>query len=397
MRALVSRDEAKLALLLFEEEILPLVQEGLLELDARALMAVADAWRSLGRLDNALRLLRYFGKQSTEAREQDLISKLSRPDGEEEPNHLPLYARRHHNHRTKTVKEATFTEYVSLKHTIQLDPLILNNTLASLARAGRFKAVWLLYTAMEAVYGVVPDEATLAILAKTAISVEACSKRRLHQIGAPLSTEDVYWPEHDGLVSDLPDKDSTFSWRTKKPHVAVRRIFWNMLEGNFPQTSLRARQAPKSTASRLFARFVGGAEGSEEIGEDVQTKQQTNALSDPASHKESIPYPHLVPTASNMHVFIALLGYFGMASEIPLAMRYMKELDITPARKTLCLAMWTYEESGVYASHIRHFHSWLRDWLGNAALPEDEEVGAFRRQQWDDPRLAPRYPEQLDA
>lgn len=392
MQSLVSRDEAKLALLLFEKEILPLVRGGLLELDARALMAVTDAWRSLRRMDNGLRLLRYFGKQSTEAREQSILSKLSRPDGEDEENSLPLYTL--HRYRSNKDKHASVEEFATLKHSVQLDTLILNNTLASLARSGRFKTVWLLYTVMEAVYGVIPDEATLAILGKTAISVEAWSKRRLHQSGPPLSTEDVYWPEDDMLDSDLPATGSTFSWKTKKPHVAVRRIFWNMLESNFPYTSLRAQKNTASAASRLFARFVGGADSSkEDDGKDMQAQQQTKALSEPSFHKESIPYPHLAPTASNMHIFIALLGYFGMASEIPMAMRYMKELDITPARRTLCLAMWTYEESGVYASHIRQFHTWLGNWLGDEAVPQDEEVGAFRTQQWDDPRLAPRYPD----
>jgi hypothetical protein len=97
-----------------------------------------------------------------------------------------------------------------------------------------------------------------------------------------------------------------------------------------------------------------------------------------------------------MHLFIALLGYFSASSEIPLVLAFMRELNQVPSRRTLCLALWSYEEGGAYGRDREKLEKWLLAWLGPYKIPGDLEVAAFRRNQWGESQFPPGT-EAMDA
>ena len=395
LSGLLARRELPAALRLIEDEILPLALEDDLKLDAQALQAITNVLVQLGEVRKALTFIQYFGKTA----EQD--------DGANQ-----------HGRSVESTQQSSqsfffdLSRYSSLQHSVPLDTILINVLLVALARAGHFNSFWSLYSSMETMYGVPPDEYTLSILGKAAISAAA---RHDDRSRVPEYSEDVYTPfrqwnssklmredyqETDG--SECENVDAEFYarpaegllWDGVQPHEYVRQVFWTVLEENYPLITPRAKDHILSDTRKLLESFKwrlksdrGHGDTTENEEDGLSPSQQwTHALcptSSPSS-RTALDFPHLMPTSVNMHIFIALLGYFGGSKEIPLALSYMRELSIKPARNTICLAMWSYEEGGAFTSQIRQFTKWLERWIGQKGMPSDDEIGAFRRRQYGD-------------
>ena len=372
LSGLVARHEAFSALNLFENEILPLVTKGDLTLDAQALQAVATAWIDIGEVGKAVRVAQFFGRTVAEESDQEKVVH-------------PLPITRHCS--------IDSTQYSALRGSVYLDTTFLNVLLVALARHAQFNTFWSIYTTMETIYGVLPDEVTLAILGKAAISAAVHQGRGTL---VPATSEDIYRPhrcwapsegkegqDEDGNrpVSDHVATSEWVLWDGMAPHVLVRQMFWTMLQENYPLVADRVRDSSLSTTRRLFLGFGRASETDDALGK--HTLQTYAISSSPApSPRVALQNSHLVPTPSNMHMFIALLGYFDASREIPLVLSYMRELSIKPTRKTLCLALWRFEEGGAYTAQMRQLRSWIEKWLGADALPSDDEIGTFRRRQY---------------
>lgn len=359
LSGLVKRDASAEALRVLHETVLPLAGSGLFELDAQVFMSVMDAYSAVEDIDGALITLHFFGKQVT-------------PNDPQSP--LP-----------ESTSETIYHEVCpTLRGGVQLDVQVINDVLGGLAKAGRFNEFYSLYSEMSTKYGVTPDEVTLAILARTAITAAAWQGRRAINV-IPVGAEDALWSDRAPSYSapDTSQKGDSL-WAGVRPHVYVRKLYWDMLKQNYPL--LHPDQDTFFTQTkRLFLSFRRKAASPPEIDQDVpryKTRNATHMLKKPEYHQKALVYPHLVPSQANMHTFIALLGYFEYAYEIPIVLAYMKELDILPARRTLCMAMWRYEESGVYTGQLRRLRQWLIDWIGVEGLPDDEEIGAYRSRQW---------------
>lgn len=258
-----------------------------------------------------------------------------------------------------------------LLRSLQLDAHLLNRHMTELARQKHFWSAYNIYRRMESNYSVVPDEVSLSILAKMAISWGACAGRG----NVPSNSEDTFGEadRHKPKENQMAKWGSQHSVQGERPADFVMRVFWTMLSQNFPLARQAAETTFVSPARRLFF-------GAPETPAPLAPK--THALRDPAYHAETLDFPHLYPSPTNMHLFIAVLGYFSASSQIPLALAYMKELSIRPSKKTLCLALWSYEEGGAMTGERTRLLKWLADWLGSKAVPTDQEIGLFRRRQW---------------
>lgn len=73
--------------------------------------------------------------------------------------------------------------------------------------------------------------------------------------------------------------------------------------------------------------------------------------------------------------------------ELFLVLAWMRALDVEPLRKTLCLVSVELDASlppGVARGAAAPLHGWLAEWLGEAALPSEAELGEYfrERQEW---------------
>ena len=352
LSGLTARGHAKLAINIFKYDFLPAVRKGQLALDPHVLQEYMSALTAEGQMKAAEEAMQYYAK-----RPHSVVPTIHAAD----TAMLPEGAERGD----------------PLQASLQLDVHLLNRHMTALAKTGRYLTAYELYMSMESEYSVVPDEITLSILAKAAIS-RAIEQGRGN---VPTHSEDGFKPTAaQGGDSEMG------KWGGRQPAAVVTQIYWSMLEQNFSLAKLAAEATVMSTAQRLL---FGGPDPS------APGSPKTHALRDPAFHGDSRTdveasdrrqqYPYLYPSPTNMHLLIALLGYFSASSQIPLVLAYMKELSIRPARKTLCLALWSFEEGGAMTGEIKRLWRWLADWLGHNAMPSDEEIGMFRRKQWGSP------------
>ncbi|EIM84398.1 uncharacterized protein STEHIDRAFT_82319 [Stereum hirsutum FP-91666 SS1] len=131
-------------------------------------------------------------------------------------------------------------------------------------------------------------------------------------------------------------------------------------------------------------------------------------------------HPSILPSARAFNAYILLLGSFELASEIPLALAWMRELDVTPTKRTIALALVYWSEISLRAPLIEAFSAsnggltgsgsasilgvggvgvggigvggrraaspygvllvWLEGWLGSKRMPGDREFGAALRE-----------------
>ena len=362
MSGLMLRGENRSAVDIFETEVVPLVQRGLLQLDNVALQEYINAYVRLGQIDKAGEIMRWFAVKT-------------------EPVPPAIAG-------STDVRAAAAVGGGTLESTVQLDVGIINNYLTHLARHGLFASLFRLYTEMDRVYGVTPDEVTLAVLAKAAIS-HAVRKERGGS-GVPSHSEDAFHAhaaERRVAFSEQRMRDELHAWDGQAPAAYLRKMFWTVLEENYPVAARRAADSQLGTAKR----FLLGLR--KHVWSPVAARTHALPAADIARARQApytpLAYPHLCPSPANMHLFIALLGYFSASSEIPLVLAFMRELNQVPSRRTLCLALWSYEEGGAYGRDREKLEKWLLAWLGPYKIPGDLEVAAFRRNQWGESQFPP--------
>ena len=332
---LIARGQAERAIKVFEDDFIPQAQAGFLPLDTQILQEYMSALIAEDRLEAAIQAMHYYGKSSQAFDSEQSILDAARSKD-------PLRA------------------------SLQLDVHLLNRHMTALANHGQYLAVYNLYKVMDLMYAVIPDEITLSILAKAVITRGLQHPRE----NIPSGSEDSF-PIRGTLQSDA---SQLFRWDKERPAAVVADIFWTMLRENFPLATGPAEASITSSTRR----FLFG-----QPSPSIPLSPKTLALRrQPDEPAISLQYPYLYPSPTNMHLFIAILGYFSQSSQIPLVLAYMKELSIRPTRKTLCLALWSFEEGGAMTGERLQVLRWLSDWLGLAAIPTDEELGSFRQKQW---------------
>jgi hypothetical protein len=108
-------------------------------------------------------------------------------------------------------------------------------------------------------------------------------------------------------------------------------------------------------------------------------------LPDPANAR----YTHLVPSANTFHSYISLLGRNGLTTEIPVALAWMRSLDIRPLSQTMVTALMYIQDVEGPRRLFRDWddgnsrlvgdgdvlRQWLGDWLGTG-VPTEEDVAS---------------------
>ncbi|ETW79781.1 hypothetical protein HETIRDRAFT_435112 [Heterobasidion irregulare TC 32-1] len=106
----------------------------------------------------------------------------------------------------------------------------------------------------------------------------------------------------------------------------------------------------------------------------------------------SVAYSSVDPSERAFVSYIALLVSQSLASDIPLALAWMRALDVHPSRSTIALALVSWREvsasaplletwsRGSSSSEYTKLVDWVLDWVGEENMPSNEAIGkAVRR------------------
>jgi hypothetical protein len=405
MGGMNTRGEYAQTIELFEQEMLPKAVQSLhqastdikgdeqpFRLDAQALGAVVDAHAGLGDLQRAAEIMKWFA-----SRQQSHVEEDNMLDTAEQTENTAGNA--------KEVVGQTYLGalYDKLRGTVAMDTQLVNRLITHMGRNNYFNSVYNIFNSMEELYGVCPDDVTLVILARTALTAGKAKRKGLtpdfsedlwasrSRTAVSTSTHGFYDTSHQRR-NNPRDITENGVWDGREPVTFVLDMYWTMLEQNFDAAHEQSTASSFFSFGKKLASFSSSSSTSKDITETdlnsaskaiVERYHYTSSFSK-ASGKQRYQYtwPSVVPSGPNMHMLIALSGYFGRGSDIPLILSHMRCLNIRPSHRTLCLAIWTFEETGVYTSELRRLRDWLSDWPGLDTVPSDEEIGHFRTKQW---------------
>lgn len=272
--------------------------------------------------------------------------------------------------------------------TIQLDTIIVNIVLEACKRQREADIAFRIWQAMEPRWDVQPDAYSLALI----LSCANHAKPRGSESGMSLrqaflrsfrSEQQLADEDEDGeeailndvnarslfargnvsLLLDRSDDDDQLlllTWKTG------RALFRQVVFSNWPH--LRQLSSPLTSTSLT-----------------------RNVAAPPASSR----YAHILPNESTFDAFTKLLGRHGIINEIPIALAWMKALNITPKRTTLCMALLQLDSASgpsrprrvvnhdgqmewLWLRDDQLLARWLREWLGQDGVPDDDEVARYR-------------------
>ncbi|KAA1474175.1 hypothetical protein DENSPDRAFT_316685 [Dentipellis sp. KUC8613] len=286
----------------------------------------------------------------------------------------------------------------------RLDVSILNVFMTSLCHVERPDIVFYIWDNMELLWGARPDSTTLSILlnaSRLASQLFASFTGAFHELGLsnpfrsarkqpPALTE----PQLDASVSQnaarrtalkglrhllVSDTKVNEMWGTTVAWRRARDLFRYVLFSHFPHLSavespahaLResADDIATSPLKRLFRRPTVVTPP------DILLKKGLHPV---------VVYPEVVFTDRLFCSYIILLGSRRLASEIPLALAWMRELEILPRKKTLAFALMYWGEVGMNAPLLEQWDGasgeyaklvlWMRDWVGVDGVPTPEDM-----------------------
>lgn len=263
---------------------------------------------------------------------------------------------------------------------IKLDTVIVNGLMDRLNRGGRPDVVFKLWDVMEKYYCVWPDGITMTILldaARRAYLIDPTMELALGQLGIFNPFKNLWskrqLPETPSAaiskMLELPP-ESGF-WHGDWAFINARVIFRDAVLGNWPHlqdvTCPVGTYSQQSTVDRLW------------VNKD---------------RSPELRWPTIIPFDRTFHAYIFLLGWNELQAEIPLALAWMRALQIEPMHKTLCAALMYFGEVArlppmfesfelqrgqEYGGDYGKLRRWIADWVGESALPSENMVAAYRR------------------
>lgn len=271
-------------------------------------------------------------------------------------------------------------QWIEQRGRIKLDTVLVNALMDRLNRGGRPDVVFKLWDVMEKYYCVWPDGITMTILldaARRAYLIDPTMELALSQLGIVNPLKKLWanrqLPETPSasISKMLGSPPESGFWHGDWAFINARVIFRDAILGNWPH--LQEVECPVGTyvsqpvADRIWA-----------------TKDRTPELR----------WPTIVPFDKTFHAYIFLLGWNELQAEIPLALAWMRALEIPPLQSTLCAALMYFGEIArlppmfesfelkrgqEYGGDYGKLRRWIADWVGESALPSENMVAAYRR------------------
>ncbi|EIN05268.1 hypothetical protein PUNSTDRAFT_107540 [Punctularia strigosozonata HHB-11173 SS5] len=301
----------------------------------------------------------------------------------------------------------------------------VNGFMQSLSAVGRPDVVFALWDHMTALFDLRPDAVTLDILLDAArraarfddtitgalanLQLKMPFRQRSELPFGPNSTRSHSVDAIDALFKD--GAKVTGLWRDVPAWQRARQIFRQVVLGNWPKLMAVSPPAmpvrPSGEYSSLGIReiasaFVGPSSGNAK-GPTVRPPYL------PAMQHLALQglyplgaYPHIYPTDRTFRAYIRLMGarvYAGdgveYASEIPLALAWMREMEVKCSKETLALVTVLWAEVGMRAPLVENWlarkggpgvderseyaklMAWMKEWVGQEGMPSERDVGKW--------------------
>lgn len=301
----------------------------------------------------------------------------------------------------------------------KLDPKNINTLLRQCSRSKHPSVAFRLWYGAEARYGINLDQWSLGTLLESARNCEFMrhvddspddlqarfrSLMGEFRIRAPRgSPQDLFALKRDSRQDALQFGAGTYhvlldppgyKWYHEthsRPWKRARHVFRDVVLTNWPFLHQVTSPLDLQSGPFGFASVFGGS-----VKSTSTTDHSTILPSSPH-------YAHLVPAPPTWHAYIRLLGTFNQVEEIPLALAWMKELNIKPRRKTLLDALMFVSEVEGPRRRVKGMktdggskmmrdeqllRAWLTDWLGEgetmdrgamrSIVPDEDEVVDLR-------------------
>jgi hypothetical protein len=285
------------------------------------------------------------------------------------------------------------------------DTILLNSFMSTLIRFDRPDVVFLLWDGMKEVFGLQPDAVTLACVLKAARKVHhldhsfqaAMGQLNVMMGRTPRSAETL----RDGLLAEIESKLATkgpgsggkksaewmhpvsSQWQGVPAGTKAIAIFCAIVCSHWPR--LRSVELP---ARANWSDVANSASAIANLVRSVRFPSRSGNADDRTNTSQAVlpaapnPYACLIPDERTFAAYIALLGAQNCASEIPLALAWMRELDIIPTQDTISLSLALWAEVSLRGPLVEQFApdstkaytklaNWLVEWLGSAKLPSE--------------------------
>ncbi|KAG2078479.1 hypothetical protein BDR04DRAFT_1064173 [Suillus decipiens] len=281
--------------------------------------------------------------------------------------------------------------------------IVINEFMASLLLIDRPDVIFQLWDHLEQLYSVLPNQVTLNILLKAALLATKMDNESVrgtfaHLFGMPTveSSNPI-----DLIMEQLQDAHPppvVGIWRARRAGDVAREIFCSMMYGNWKQ--LLGVKAPASVVRSKDAEatpLYPLVELAKSITVPFSARKDHDAqlkiiIADDRSLAKPNPYLSIVPTNVTFSAYIQLLGFTGRASEISLALAWMRALQIHPSRKTLSIALVFWAEVSLRGplfeawaerrnkgeSEYERLLKWMTEWVGEEAPTEADIQKALR-------------------
>ncbi|KAG2130388.1 hypothetical protein DEU56DRAFT_815783 [Suillus clintonianus] len=276
--------------------------------------------------------------------------------------------------------------------------IVINEFMASLLRIRRPDVIFQLWDHLEQLYSVLPNEVTLTILLKAAVLATKMDNESVRGTFAHLFHAPTV--ESSSPIDSIMEKLQSVHppsvvgiWRDRRAGDVARDLFRSVMYGNWRQ--LLKVKAPASVVHSKDAEatpFHPLMELAKSFAMPFSTRKDCDADAHSPEKKPYQSYPSIVPTDSTFSAYIQLLGLTGRASEISLALAWMRALQIKPSRKTLSIALVFWAEVSLRGpmfeewaerrnrreSEYGRLVMWMTEWVGEEAPTEWDVQKALR-------------------
>lgn len=272
-------------------------------------------------------------------------------------------------------------------HSVALTAVPLNAILAYYSHKNRFGAAYSLYREMSARFAVEPDSATLSIMLDAARHASSRAGRgwtpasAFEEVsaagpvfGGSMAAHRTGWSS-DRLVDDTWDGEPA-------SRVMERFVTHEVLEMNWQDAQIETPWEGRGVVGWLTRRFAlrevvpfrgPGSRTASDVPADWYPFASTLSPTPPSQ-------PHLYPTDRVFRSLIRLVGTHSSITTIPTLISWMRHLQITPSRFTLCIALaYVDGEASFRPEQMERWRIWMADWLGEDALPTQAEIAWMRR------------------
>lgn len=279
--------------------------------------------------------------------------------------------------------------------------IVINEFMVSLLRTHRPDVIFQLWDNLEQLYSVLPNEVTLNILLKAAVLATKMDNESVRGTFARLFRAPTVSSSNpiDSITAMLRSPDPPFVvgiWRDRRAGDVTRDIFRTVMYGNWKELiDVKAPASVVHSEGAEAAPLYPLVELAKSITMPFSTRKDSNDQPKPIitvdahspGKKPYYSYPSIVPTDTTFAAYIQLLGLTSRASEISLALAWMRALQIQPSRKTLSIALVFWAEVSLRGplfeewaerrnkgeSQYERLVRWVGEWVGEEA-PTDVDM-----------------------